>query len=82
MSSYTNVISELYGDHSSSNLAAYIQGDKNWNKMTLSAGMRMEYFKIDDVQSNGKLFQKKFKYSFSACFLDWEEPIILLNILF
>ena len=47
--------------------------------MTLSAGMRMEYFKIDDVKSNGKL-SKKFKYSFSACFR-WEEPIILLNIL-
>ena len=68
MSSYTNVISELYGNHNSTNLAAYVQGDKNWNKITLSAGMRMEYFKIDDVQSNGKLFQKDLNIPFQPVF--------------
>ena len=68
MSSYTNVISELYGNHNSTNLAAYVQGDKNWNKITLSAGMRMEYFKIDDVQSNGKLFQKALNIPFQPVF--------------
>ena len=68
MSSYTNVISELYGDHNSTNLAAYIQGDKKWSKITLSAGMRMEYFKIDDVQSKGKLFQKDLNIPFQPVF--------------
>ena len=31
--SYTNVESQLYGDHYSNNLASYVQGDK-WDKVT------------------------------------------------
>ena len=66
--SYTNVDSELYGDHNSTNFATYLQGDKKWDKVTFSAGMRMEYFKIDSVQSKGKLFQKELNIPFQPVF--------------
>jgi len=68
MFSYTNVISELYGDHYSNNTAGYIQADKKWEKFTLSSGMRLEYFKIDDVQSNGRLFNKDLNIPFQPVF--------------
>ena len=68
MSSYTDVISQLYGNHNSSNIAAYVQGDKKGEKFNLTAGMRMEYFKIDDVQSQGKLFNKDLNIPFQPVF--------------
>ena len=68
MTSYTDVISELYGNHNSTNLAAYFQGDKKWGKFNLTAGMRMEYFKIDSVQSEGKLFSKDLNIPFQPVF--------------
>ena len=68
MSSYTDVISELYGNHTSTNLAAYFQGDKKWEKFNLTAGMRLEYFKIDSVQSEGKLFTKDLNIPFQPVF--------------
>jgi iron complex outermembrane receptor protein len=66
--SYTNVVSELYGNHQSSNLAAYVQTNKKWNKMSVTAGMRMEYFKIDSVQSKGKLFNADLNIPFQPVF--------------
>ncbi|MEC8005416.1 MAG: TonB-dependent receptor, partial [Bacteroidota bacterium] len=68
MSSYTDVISELYGNHTSTNLAAYFQGYKKWEKFNLTAGMRLEYFKIDSVQSEGKLFTKDLNIPFQPVF--------------
>ena len=68
MSSYTDVISELYGNHTSTNLAAYFQGDKKWGKFNLTAGMRLEYFKIDSVQSEGKFFNKDLNIPFQPVF--------------
>ena len=68
MSSYTNVKSQLYGNHNSTNIAGYIQGDKKWNKFNLTAGMRMEYFQIDSVQSKGKLFNKDLNSPFQPVF--------------
>ena len=68
MSSYTDVISELYGNHTSKNLAAYFQGDKKWEKFNLTAGMRLEYFKIDSVQSEGRLFTKDLNIPFQPVF--------------
>ena len=67
-SSYTNVESQLYGDHHSNNLASYVQGDKKWDKVTFSAGMRLEYFKIDSIQSSGKLFKKNLNIPFQPVF--------------
>jgi iron complex outermembrane receptor protein len=68
MSSYTLVKSQLYGDHNSTNIAGYIQGDKKWNKFNITAGMRMEYFKIDSVQSKGKLFNADLNIPFQPVF--------------
>ena len=68
MSSYTLVKSQLYGDHNSTNIAGYIQGDKKWNKFNITAGMRMEYFKIDSVQSKGKLFNEDLNIPFQPVF--------------
>jgi len=55
MISYTDVLSELYGNHTSNNIAAFIQGDQKWEKVTLSAGMRLEYFRIDTTFTQGTL---------------------------
>ena len=68
MSSYTLVKSQLYGDHNSTNIAGYIQGDKKWRKFNITAGMRMEYFKIDSVQSKGKLFNADLNIPFQPVF--------------
>jgi outer membrane receptor protein involved in Fe transport len=47
---YTNVGSELYGDHNSNNIALYAQFDKKYfDKLNLSAGVRAEYFRIDNT---------------------------------
>ena len=54
--SYTDVVSELYGNHTSNNIATFIQGDKKWEKVTLSTGMRFEYYRIDSVSTEGKFF--------------------------
>ena len=68
MSSYTKVESQLYGDHNTTNIAGYFQADKKWNKFNLTAGMRMEYFKIDSVKSRGKLFGKNLDIPFQPVF--------------
>jgi len=68
MGSFTDVKSELYGDHNSTNIAAYFQGDKKWNKFNITAGMRFEYFKIDSVESKGKLFEKDLNIPFQPVF--------------
>jgi len=54
--SYTDVVSQLYGNHTSNNIATFIQGDKKWDKVTLSGGMRFEYYRIDSVATEGKFF--------------------------
>lgn len=41
----------LYGNHLGKNIASYAQVDKRINRLTLSLGMRGEYFKIDDEES-------------------------------
>ena len=55
-SSYTDVISQLYDNHTSNNIAAFVQGDKKWDKITLSGGMRFEYYRIDSVSTKGRFF--------------------------
>ena len=61
MSSYTDVNSQLYENHNSTNVAAYFQGDKKWDKITLSTGIRLEYFKIDNIQTKAKIFKKRYE---------------------
>jgi iron complex outermembrane receptor protein len=47
----------LYGNHFGKNLASYIQLDKKFfNRLTLSGGMRMEYYKVDTAETHGGFF--------------------------
>ena len=48
----------LYGRHSGHNRAAYAQVDKKISRLTLSLGLRGEYFKVDTAQTKGMLFNK------------------------
>lgn len=45
----------LFGNHSGINRAAYLQIDKNWERLTWSAGVRVEAFSIDDVAGRADL---------------------------
>jgi iron complex outermembrane receptor protein len=52
----------LYGRHTGQNRAGYIQADKKFfNRLTVSVGLRGEFYKVDTAQTNGYLFPKKGK---------------------
>jgi outer membrane cobalamin receptor len=52
----------LYGRHSGHNQAAYIQADKKFvDKLTVSAGIRGEYYKTDTAQTTGYLLLQRQK---------------------
>ena len=44
---YNVVFSELFGDHTSNNVAAYGQYEQKFGKLDLSAGLRLEHFQMD-----------------------------------
>lgn len=47
----------LYGNHFGENLAAYFQAEKKFfGRLTISAGARAEYYKVDTSQTHGGLF--------------------------
>ena len=47
----------LYGSRFGKNLAAYIQADKKFfHRLTVSAGMRAEYYKVDTATTHGGFF--------------------------
>lgn len=50
------VNSYLYGDHDSYNLAVYAQGEKKWNKLDVTAGVRFEYFRQDTIRGDSDSF--------------------------
>ena len=49
----------LYGRHNGINHAGYAQIDKKIKKLTLSLGLRGEYFKVDTSKTKGTLFNDK-----------------------
>jgi outer membrane cobalamin receptor len=50
--SYTNSKASLFGQHNGLNVSLYAQYDaKFWKKLTISLGVRGEYFRIDTAQS-------------------------------
>lgn len=55
------VADSLYGRRSGVNKAGYMQFDKKINRLTLSLGLRGEYFKIDTSKTKGTLFDDKVK---------------------
>ncbi|MFM6946743.1 MAG: TonB-dependent receptor [Flavobacteriales bacterium] len=48
------VNSLLFGNHQSENLAAYSQLDLHRGKLDLTAGVRLEYFKMDQISADSK----------------------------
>lgn len=52
----------LYGRHSGRNMAGYIQVDKKlFKKLTLSLGLRGEYYKLDTAQTKGYVLPQQQK---------------------
>ena len=52
MAGYLNFIeAALYGDHQGSNVAAFAQADKKWNRLNVSAGVRLEYYQLDGEET-------------------------------
>lgn len=49
---YNTVFSNLFGDHKSNNAAVYCQYDQDFGKFDLTAGMRAEYFNMDNKQGD------------------------------
>ncbi|MFI5204855.1 MAG: TonB-dependent receptor domain-containing protein [Flavobacteriales bacterium] len=49
VSSYNLVRSALFGDHHGANVAVFTQLDKKWKRLSVSAGIRIEYFKLDSA---------------------------------
>jgi outer membrane receptor protein involved in Fe transport len=53
------VKSYLFGDHQSLNGALYVQGEKNWKKLNIVAGVRGEYFQQDGRQGDSDFYLGK-----------------------
>ncbi|MBX7096004.1 MAG: TonB-dependent receptor, partial [Flavobacteriales bacterium] len=51
---YSNITSQLYGNHYGINGGAFVQADKKWQRWTVSGGMRMEYYRIDTSETVSK----------------------------
>ena len=60
------VKSQLYGDHNSTNIAGYIQGDKKWNKFNITAGKNIDQFnnqELVDLEWSVKVELSSYYYS-------------------
>jgi len=64
---YNVVVSKLFGDHTSNNLAAYGQYEHKIGKLDVTVGVRLEYFEMD-----GKSGDTDFKLS-----KKWSQSIII-----
>lgn len=62
---YNEVKSQLYGNHYSTNASVYTQFDKKFNRLSLSFGVRGEYFKTDTIETRENI----------NLFLDASRPI-------
>lgn len=49
--SFSEVVSNLFGDHQGNNLAGYAQLDVKFGRLKLSGGLRAEYFVLDTAQT-------------------------------
>ena len=50
----SSVISGVFGNHLSENLATYGQIESKFKKLDLSAGMRLEYYQLDDMAPDSR----------------------------
>lgn len=69
------VVSKLFGDHTSENLALYTQYEHKIGKLDLSAGLRLEYFQMD-----GKRGDSNFKPSKNSSFSVPFYPVLRTGI--
>lgn len=51
VNSYSNVNSNLFGDHFSNNMSLYAQVDVKFGRLKVSGGLRGEYFVLDSTQT-------------------------------
>lgn len=59
--------SELFGGlHRSTNTAGYVQGDFEKDRWNISAGVRYEYFKLDEVTDNRPVFRGGVNYRLAS----------------
>ena len=66
LSSYSNVVGELYGNHKTYNVAPYLQLEKKINKLWLNVGMRYEVNQVDTYATEKKpVFRTGFNYELS-----------------
>jgi outer membrane receptor protein involved in Fe transport len=56
---YNVVKSNLFGDHTSNNAALYGQYEQKFGKFDFTAGMRMEYFQMDDKEADTRFIINK-----------------------
>ena len=59
---YNTVFSELFGDHTSNNFAAYGQYEQKIGKLDLSAGLRLEHFQMDGVRGDSDFSFGKYNH--------------------
>ncbi len=52
---FSDITSNLFGNHYSSNFACFTQFDKKIKRLSLSAGLRTEYFRIDSTETVSKI---------------------------
>ena len=55
-STTNTVLSSVFGDHLSENLAAYGQYELKWKKFDFTAGMRFEYFELDGNRGDSDFY--------------------------
>jgi len=56
---YNVVTSQLFGDHTSNNLAAYAQYEHHIGKLDISAGVRLEHFQMDGQRGDSDFMINK-----------------------
>jgi iron complex outermembrane receptor protein len=54
VASYSNIVGELYGSHTISNMAPYVQLEKKINRLWLSTGGRFEFNRVDNYKTENK----------------------------
>jgi iron complex outermembrane receptor protein len=55
VNSYSEIHSNLFGEHFSNNLAGYIQADNNFGRLKTSVGIRGEYYRVDTTQTESMI---------------------------
>lgn len=51
MTTYSEIMAELFGNHFSHNISVFTQFDKKFGALNLSTGLRAEYFRIDKEET-------------------------------